>query len=546
LAKHELFLAIRPKLLSSMQSRFLKRALLLVAVAVLGAQIAREITSVRQERAERRRLLTVASAQIDQGLHLGLEARSVLQTLSVQRYPVCSTTDLSFMRNTIANSAHIWDAGRERSGKILCSVLEGVIHPAFSVGAPNVIINGNQIWLYPWPLTPPRHQGFIIESSGAWVVLDQEILDSTENAVGESTTTYLHDKTHNTMIRSTGVLPALSVAETVSNRFIERNGVMYQPLCVDRSAICAVTAERRSTFLARGWTVLWLWTAIGGLIGTCVTGTLFMLDSRQRTLEARLRRAIRGGALRVVYQPIVDIVTEEIVGAEALVRWKSDAGDFVPPDVFIPLAERKGLIGAITRVVVNLVLKEMGESLAMSRFRITINISSYDLMNPLFLPDLDRRMDRARIPRSSIGLELTERSTADRVLVAEAIARLRQAGHSVYIDDFGTGYSSLAYLHELCVDFIKIDRSFTKMIGTEAVAASVVPQILGMALRLNLQVVVEGIETRAQADYFRENMAGAHGQGWLYSKPVDAALLRRLIRADQRWPAPIAVQSAVC
>jgi len=541
LAHSESSNAIRSKLFSSARRSLLKRAVLLVVLTTLGAELTYEITGVRQQRAERTRLLAVADQQIDRGLHLGLEARGVLRAFVARPYPPCSPADVNFIHSAIANSANVWDAGREQDGKILCSVLEGSISPPFSVGPPTAIIHGNQIWLYPWPLTPPRHQGFILESGGSWVVLDQEILDHLDGPEGDSTTTYLHDKTHSTMIRSTGAVPPLSVAEIVASTFIERAGVLYQPLCVQRSAICAVVAEQRSAFRQRVKLVLYLWTAIGGLIGICVSCSLFMLDSRQRTLEARLRRAIRRGELRVVYQPIVDIATEEIIGAEALVRWMTEAGDSVPPERFIGLAESKGFIGEITRVVVGLVLKEMGEELAASRIRITINISSHDLIDPIFLPDLDGRMDRAQIPRTNIGLELTERSTADRTLGALAIARLRQAGHAVYIDDFGTGYSSLAYLHELHVDFIKIDRAFTQMIGTEAVAASVVPQILGLALRLNLKVVVEGIETRAQAEYFRQNTVGAHGQGWLYSKPVDAAVLRQLIGEGQLRPLPVAV-----
>lgn len=533
MAYTEKFHAIRPKWFSIARSRLLKRAALLLLLAVLGAQLAYEITSVHQLRAERRRLLTVANLQIDRGLNLGMEARSVLRAISAGSSPICSPADLNFIHSAIMGSAHIWDAGRDRDGKITCSVLEGPISPPFSAGSPTATINGNQIWLYPWPLTPPRHQGFILDAGGSWVVVDQEILDHMDGADGESTTTYLHDNKHNTVIRSIGGAPPLNVTEIVASRFIERDEMLYQPLCVERSAICAVVTEPRSVFRGRVRLVLCLWTVIGGLVGTSVSFGLFVLDSRLRTIEMRLRRAIKRGDLSVVYQPIVDIETEEIVGAEALARWKTEAGDFLPPDIFIGLAERKGFIGEITRIVVNLILREMGEQLATSDFRITINISSSDLMDLVFLTELDRRLDSARIPRSNIGLELTERSTADRTLVAQAIARVREAGHAVYIDDFGTGYSSLAYLHELRVDFIKIDRVFTQMIGTEAVAASVVPQILSMASQLHLGVVVEGIETQTQAEYFRQNTVGLRGQGWLYSKPVDAAELRRLIRVKQ-------------
>jgi sensor c-di-GMP phosphodiesterase-like protein len=140
----------------------------------------------------------------------------------------------------------------------------------------------------------------------------------------------------------------------------------------------------------------------------------------------------------------------------------------------------------------------------------------------------------AGIRPSAIGLELTERSTADPVMATEALARLKQAGFLVYIDDFGTGYSSLAYLHRLAVNFIKIDRVFTQTIGTGSVTASVVPQILDLARTLNLQVVVEGIETEEQAAYFCNEFPGARAQGWLFGRAVAAENLRRMIQATRQ------------
>jgi len=131
---------------------------------------------------------------------------------------------------------------------------------------------------------------------------------------------------------------------------------------------------------------------------------------------------------------------------------------------------------------------------------------------------------------SNVGLELTERSTADHKTAVHALAQFKNTGHVMYIDDFGTGYSSLAYLHELHVDAIKMDRAFTRTVGTGAVTASVVPQILEMAAQLDLLVVVEGIETREQAEYFRAAGRGILGQGWLFGMPVPASQFRKLLQ----------------
>ena len=143
---------------------------------------------------------------------------------------------------------------------------------------------------------------------------------------------------------------------------------------------------------------------------------------------------------------------------------------------------------------------------------------------------MERSLDAAGIRRSNLGLELTERSTAVSGMGTEALGQLKKVGSTLYIDDFGTGYSSLAYLHRLDVDAIKIDHAFTQTVGTNPVTASVVPQILAMAKLLNLHVVVKGVETREQADYFRMACPEGHAQGWLYGRPTAAEDLRRSIR----------------
>jgi len=121
-----------------------------------------------------------------------------------------------------------------------------------------------------------------------------------------------------------------------------------------------------------------------------------------------------------------------------------------------------------------------------------------DLNSPAFFAGLQQCVKIAKIEPAALGLELTERCTADRDAATQAIAGLKSTGHAVFIDDFGTGYSSLAYLHELAVDGIKIDRAFTATVGTDALIASVVPQILDMASQLGLLVVVEGIESSSR------------------------------------------------
>jgi sensor c-di-GMP phosphodiesterase-like protein len=164
-----------------------------------------------------------------------------------------------------------------------------------------------------------------------------------------------------------------------------------------------------------------------------------------------------------------------------------------------------------------------------------VNIAAPDLADPEFMPMIENALSAVNIEPSSLGIEITESYTARQQVAKETILRLRQKGHFVHIDDFGTGYSSLAYLHDLSVDAIKIDKAFTKAIGTDAVTVSILPQILTMAQTLDLRVVVEGIETPQQAAYFAAVDKSIYAQGWLFGHPVSAESFHRLLseKAEQ-------------
>jgi sensor c-di-GMP phosphodiesterase-like protein len=264
-------------------------------------------------------------------------------------------------------------------------------------------------------------------------------------------------------------------------------------------------------------------------------GLLFpMLYSRNKSVEQQLIRAIRADALTVVYQPIVDIATGHIVEAEALVRWTDEYKNAVSPDVFVKIAEERGFVGVITKLVLRHVLRDFGATMrARSTFRVNVNIAAADLADSDFLPMLDNALADAEVSPRNLGIEITESYTARQQVAKNAILRLRRKGHYVAIDDFGTGYSSLAYLHDLSVDAIKIDKAFTKAIGTDAVTVSILPQILTMAETLKLRVVVEGIETQVQADYFAASNQNIHAQGWLYGRPIPSRLFLQMLDEEE-------------
>jgi sensor c-di-GMP phosphodiesterase-like protein len=211
--------------------------------------------------------------------------------------------------------------------------------------------------------------------------------------------------------------------------------------------------------------------------------------------------------------------------------------------VFVNLAMERGFVGLITELVIRRSLRDFAETLRIyPDFQLSINVAAADLADPAFLPMLEENVTQARVVPRSLAIEITESSAVRYAVAMETILLLRHRGYAVHLDDFGTGYSSLAYLNELSVDAIKIDRSFTRAIGTDSVIGSIMPQILAIAEALHLEVIVEGIETEPQVAYFANASGRLYAQGWLFGHPVSIdEFLRILIEDEVASLVPVAV-----
>ena len=506
---------------------------LVLAGAALGLGSAWSAARVLQLHAGQAALTRYARYLQQNTDDLALEARTTLDTIRTDKLPFCSDQELAYMREIVYNSAHIKDIGRNRDGHLYCTTGIGRLQSPTILQTSGIVIRDMHIFLNLPLLISPTAKGIIIEDRGVSIVLNPDsynVLDQPPMLQ----TGLIYDRQGQRVYRALGHEEPLSSAEVIAQRPIERNGVFYQPLCSAKYAVCIVASEPKTNIMAVDRMHFRGLIACGGLLGGSCALSVILLFSRQRTFQRNLRRAIRKGELTVAYQPIVDLTTGSIVGAEALARWTNGAGEDIPPDMFVAVAEEKGFIHELTRLMIRRTVAEIAELLHRENFRVTVNITAMDLRDPGFFTSLDECLKSAGIRPAALGLELTERSTAEQSLMTDALTRLKTAGHSIYVDDFGTGYSSLAYLHQLKIDAIKIDRTFTSTVGTEAVTASVVPQILDMARRLNLEVVVEGIETHEQAEYFRQAGEGILGQGWFFGKPIPPAEFKRLFHASRR------------
>jgi EAL domain-containing protein (putative c-di-GMP-specific phosphodiesterase class I) len=233
----------------------------------------------------------------------------------------------------------------------------------------------------------------------------------------------------------------------------------------------------------------------------------------------------------VLYQPIVDLDTGEIVAVEALARWAHPERGTIGPDVFIPIAERTGAIGRLGRWVLTEATaqaarwhRELGH-----RLYVSVNLSPLQL-RPDLVAEVRATLDRAGLDPQDLVLELTESALVQESDSVAVLSALRDLGIRVAVDDFGTGYSSLRYLARLPVDVLKLDRCFVAELDGDPRGAAVAEAVIRLAHALALETVAEGIEEPEQAAELRR-LGYRTGQGYHFARPMPADSVAALLRA---------------
>ncbi len=256
--------------------------------------------------------------------------------------------------------------------------------------------------------------------------------------------------------------------------------------------------------------------------------------TRRLEMETALRRALEREELVVLYQPIVELGSGRIAGVEALLRWRHPQRGMVGPDEFIPLAEESGLIVPIGYWVMR---RACAQAVAWSSTEgldplfVSVNLSTRQFEMPDLEQEVGRILEGTGLPPARLQLEITE---SELMQSAGRIRTLKDMEVRIAIDDFGTGYSSLAYLRNLPVDALKIDRSFVHGLAESPEDDAIVRTVITLAAALGLEVTAEGVETAEQLAHLRE-LGCSEAQGYFFARPADPEATTTLLRSEPRW-----------
>ncbi len=343
-------------------------------------------------------------------------------------------------------------------------------------------------------------------------------------------------------------MPGLRDRATAASVAAKLLAVLSGPMVVDARLVSVSASIGIAVYPVDGDTVGSLFTCANSAKGLVKAGgrnsyVFADLDLRGRQarrveIERRLDMAVNDQRLRLLYQPLVDLVSRRVVAFEALLRWEDEVLGVVSPAEFIPVAEESGLIDKIGTWSLR---EACHQASVWSRHggastSVCVNVSAAQFRSPGFVNHVKAALEDSGIEPSRLELELTESVLIeDHDFASMILRRLRRLGVATSLDDFGTGYASLAYLQNLPIDTIKIDRGFIASIDGQAgasAAAPIVDAITAMARALGMAVVAEGVESATQVQYL-QRIGIERAQGYVFSRPASAAGTLLMVKAQR-------------
>lgn len=513
-----------------------RKSVILVAIllALLGTALPIAATWyfswVRAVAAQQRQLSGIADLAIKRAALSFKEIGGALRVMDPLTVAPCSRAHIALMRLNTINTRSVDEMGYLENGLLKCTSWGPTTTQIHRAPAQFITPDGLEVILRVDPVVSMGHQMMELRYKNHNILTDPvrfaDLIVADDIALAVATA---NGHVLGTLHDPDPLLVEQLLAGPSNDAFADDNKL---GAVREHDGIKAVVLQDRARVASQLRQQLILLLPLGLLMAAFIVGLVIWLSRRRLSPRGELAIAVQRREFVVHYQPLIELATGHCTGAEALVRWQRPDGSMVRPDLFIPLAEESGLILPITDQVLQAVLAELGPALEKDHgLHIAVNLSPQDIRSGRFLAVIAAALAGTDVQPQQIWLEATERGFVDIASAQATLAAARAQGHKVAIDDFGTGYSSLSYLQELPLDALKIDKSFIDTIGAEAATSSVTPHIIDMAKTLQLAIVAEGIETRAQADYLLEKGV-EFGQGWLYAKAMPAKQFLAFYRAQ--------------
>ncbi len=454
------------------------------------------------------------------------------QAMAQANLPPCSPQDIKLMRQVDLGSSYMKAVGRVAHDTLLCTS-QGVTNP-ISLGKPDLVTEQGVSEYFNKNLgSQPSHPLNVFAiGTFAMIVDPNQAVDVSTEGPDVELAVFVPSSANRDRVAAQGQdFPSnwfdATDQGTLSN--ILNNGYLVSRVSSTKWDLGVVAATPQDYIFQRISHFAVFLLPVGLLCGAIFSLMVGRLTSMHSSFPTMLRRALKDGSLYVLYQPVVELSTRRVIGAEALVRWQSRIAD-MRPDYFIPQAEQCGMIQLITEQVLAMVARDLPQFLKMDpNFCVAVNMSAADLCDNRTIDAMDQFLRISGARPENVEIEATERAFLQGPETAEIIDALRAKGFSVAIDDFGTGYSSLSCLQSLSLDTLKIDRAFVDTINTDGATSQVVLHIIEMAHSLHLEMVAEGVETEPQAHYLVKRGV-RYAQGWHFGRPMDIDRLCEQIR----------------
>jgi sensor c-di-GMP phosphodiesterase-like protein len=487
-----------------------------IAGAVLAMAGATYFSWVFAARSASNELSRVANLMLERRADVVAQATMVLHEIGATRLSPCSPAHIDAMRRLSFNSRSVEEIGYFEDGLLKCTswgaTLAIIEQPLPDFRTPD----GFAVTVALLPLVTRGNRMVAIQLGNYNVLVDPQRL--VDVVLVPDISLALIDASGKLISAAHSPDPELVGWVLLNPGQGERDGMLYAT--AEARGWVAIAMEPTSIVLGNLGGAMLVVLPFGALLAAGLVAMIIWQSRRRLSPEAELGRAVKRREFVVEYQPIVSLKSGACVGAEALVRWKLPNGTMVPPDHFIPLAEKTGLILPITDLVIESVITDVGPTLVEHRsLHVSINFAADDIKTGRMLRVLNTALASTGIEPRQIWLEATERGFMDVAEARGTLSSSREMGFFAAIDDFGTGYSSLQYLQGLPLDALKLDKSFVDAISAGTSNGSVTPHIIGMAKAMGLYIIAEGIERQEQATYLARRGVD-FGQGWLFSKAL--------------------------